>query len=63
MSVVFTANYFLLGDDILIDNETLLMIDFVNLKIKLTQYFKYTYKGRVYMYMFIELIHHINIYI
>jgi hypothetical protein len=28
------------GDDIPIDNESLLMIDFVNLKIKLTQSFK-----------------------
>jgi hypothetical protein len=63
MSVVFMANYFLVGGDITIDNETPLMTDFVNLKIKLTQSFKYTYKGRVYIYMFIELIHHIYIYI
>jgi hypothetical protein len=39
MSVVFTTNYFLVRDDVSINNNTLLMIDFINLKIKLTQSF------------------------
>jgi hypothetical protein len=39
MSVVFTTNYFLVRDDVSINNNTLLMIDFMNLKIKLTQSF------------------------
>jgi hypothetical protein len=39
ISVVFTTNYFLVRDDVSINNNTLLMIDFMNLKIKLTQSF------------------------
>jgi hypothetical protein len=40
MSVIFMTNYFSVGDNVLIDNEALLMIDFVNLKIKSTQSFR-----------------------
>jgi hypothetical protein len=47
MSVVFTANYFLVRDDVLIDNETFLMIDFVNLKNKSAQFFRVAHMGRV----------------
>jgi hypothetical protein len=36
---VVYANYFLVGGDVSVDNETLLMIDFINFKIKLTQSF------------------------
>jgi hypothetical protein len=35
MSVVFTANYFLVENDIPIHSDTLLVTDFVNLRIKL----------------------------
>jgi hypothetical protein len=38
MSVVFMNNYFLVRDDILIDNKTFLVTDFVNLKIKSAQF-------------------------
>jgi hypothetical protein len=34
------------------------MIDFVNLKIKLTQFFGGVHKNRVYIYVFIELSAH-----
>jgi hypothetical protein len=34
ISVAFTANYFLVGGDIPVDNETFLVTDFVNFKIK-----------------------------
>jgi hypothetical protein len=34
MCVVFTANYFLVEDDVSVNSETLLVTDFVNLKIK-----------------------------
>jgi hypothetical protein len=44
MCVAFMANYFLVGGDILIDSEPLLMIDFVNLKIKTAQSFRYAHK-------------------
>jgi hypothetical protein len=47
MSFVFTANYFLVGDDVLINNETFLMIDFVNLKNKSAQFFRVDHRGRV----------------
>jgi hypothetical protein len=36
MGAIFTVNYFLVEDDIPVDSETLLMTDFVNLKIKST---------------------------
>jgi hypothetical protein len=47
MVVVFTANCFLVGDNIFIDSETLLMTDFMNLKIKLAQSFERTHKDRM----------------
>jgi hypothetical protein len=40
MSVVFIANYFLVEVDVFVNNESLLMIDFVNLKIKSAQSFR-----------------------
>jgi hypothetical protein len=39
--------------DVLVDNEMLLVTDFVNLKIKSAQSFRYTHKNRVYVRMFI----------
>jgi hypothetical protein len=44
------------GGDISVDSNALLMIDFINLKIKLTQSFKYTHKDRVCMYIFIKTV-------
>jgi hypothetical protein len=34
MSVTFTANYSFSGGDVNVDSDTLLVIDFTNLKIK-----------------------------
>jgi hypothetical protein len=34
-------------DDVIIDSEMLLMTDFVNLKIKLTQSFRYIHESRM----------------
>jgi hypothetical protein len=64
MSVVFTANYFLVVDDVSIDNEMFLMIDFVNLKNKSAQFFRVTHRGRV-VCVFIGLSTHtyISIYL
>jgi hypothetical protein len=42
-------NYFLVISDIVIDNETFLMIDFVNLKIKSIQSFIDVHRGRVHI--------------
>jgi hypothetical protein len=53
MDVAFTANYFSVGGDVLIDSLTLLVTDFVNFKIKLAQYFRCTDRGRMCMYVFI----------
>jgi hypothetical protein len=39
--------------DVLIDSETLLMTDFVNLKIKLVQSFGCAHKGKVCVHVFI----------
>jgi hypothetical protein len=56
---------FSIGDDVLIDSETLLMTDFVNLKIKSAQSFGCAHRGRVYMRVFIEVSAHVcmSIYI
>jgi hypothetical protein len=37
IDVLFRANYFFSGRDVPVDNETFLVIDFINLKIKPTQ--------------------------
>jgi hypothetical protein len=42
------------GGDVLVDNiETFLVTDFVDLKIKPAQFFRYTYRGRVCVHVFI----------
>jgi hypothetical protein len=43
----------LVGDDdpINIDSKTLLVIDFVNIKIKLAQSFRYAYINRMYIFI------------
>jgi hypothetical protein len=52
-------------DDIFIDSETLLMTNFINLKIKPAQSFKYAYRDKMCVYVFIEMSVHIfmSIYI
>jgi hypothetical protein len=62
MGIVFTVNYYFSGRRRPIDNETLLVIGFVNLKIKSTQSFKYSHKNRVYIRVFIWINTHIYIY-
>jgi hypothetical protein len=39
MSITFMVNYFLVRDGVFVDSETLLMTDFINLKIKAAQSF------------------------
>jgi hypothetical protein len=56
MSVVFIINDFLVGGDVSVDNEVLLVIDFVNLKIKPAQSFKCAHKDRMCIRVFIEVI-------
>jgi hypothetical protein len=58
MCVVFTANYFLVGGDVLVDSETLSVTDFMNLKIKLTQSFGGAHRGRVCVRVFIGVSAH-----
>jgi hypothetical protein len=43
------------GGDVPVDSETLLVIDFVNLKIKPVQSFKNAYRDRVCVRVFIEV--------
>jgi hypothetical protein len=40
-------------DDVIVDSEMLLITDFVNLKIKPTQSFRYIYESRMYGRVFI----------
>jgi hypothetical protein len=49
-------------DDIPIESETILVIDFVNLKIKLSQSFRCIHKDKMYVCMFIGMSNHIYIY-
>jgi hypothetical protein len=46
---------FSVGDDVSVDSKTLLMTDFVNLKIKLTQSFRGAYIGSIYMHVIIDI--------
>jgi hypothetical protein len=48
-------------DDVFINSETLLMTDFVNLKIKLAQFFRGVHMGRLCVHVFIEVSAHICI--
>jgi hypothetical protein len=56
---------FLVRDDVSVDSETLLVTDFVNLKIKPTQSFKGAHSDRVCVHIFIEVSAHtcMSIYI
>jgi hypothetical protein len=40
---------FLVGGDVIIDNETFLVTDFINLRIKLAQSFRVAHRGRMNM--------------
>jgi hypothetical protein len=53
------------GDNILIDSETLFVTDFVNLKIKSAQSFEGAYNNKICVHIFIEMSDYtyINIYI
>jgi hypothetical protein len=55
----------LLGCDVPIDNDVLLVTDFINLKIKSVQSFRGAHTDRVYVYIFIRVSAHtcMNIYI
>jgi hypothetical protein len=46
---------FSVGGDILIDSETFLMTDFMNLKIKSAQLFGDVHMGRIYIRVFIGM--------
>jgi hypothetical protein len=43
----------LVEDDVPVDSESFLMTDFVNLKIKLSQSFRYAHIDMIYIYIFI----------
>jgi hypothetical protein len=53
------------GGDVPVNSNTILMIDFMNLKIKLTQSFGDAHKGKIYIHIFIRMNAHtyISIYI
>jgi hypothetical protein len=51
--VVFTTNYFLVKVDVSVGSEMILIIDFMNLKIKPTQIFRYDHRDRLYINIFI----------
>jgi hypothetical protein len=53
MCVVFMANYFLVRDNVPVDSDTLLVTDFMNLKIKSIQSFRCVHRGKMYVHMLI----------
>jgi hypothetical protein len=61
MCVIFMTNYSFSGRRRLIDSETFLLTDFINLKIKLTQSFRCTHKSRLCIRVLIEMNAHIYI--
>jgi hypothetical protein len=65
MSVIFIANYSFSWRRRSLDSESLLMTDFVNLKIKSTQSFRSAHRDRVYVRIFIGVSTHmyISIYV
>jgi hypothetical protein len=48
------------GSDVSVDNETFLVTDFINLKIKLVQSFEFVHMSKVYIYIFIGVGAHIH---
>jgi hypothetical protein len=56
--IIFMINYFLVRNDISVDSEILLVINFVNHKIKLTQSFEYAHKYRMCVHVFIGMSTH-----
>jgi hypothetical protein len=58
MIVVFMVNYSFSGRWRPVDNKVLLVIDFVNLKIKPAQYFRCAHRDSVYIHMFIGVSAH-----
>jgi hypothetical protein len=62
MDVAFTPNYFLVGGDVSVTSETLLMINIVNLKIKPAYFFRSAHKVKIYVYIFMIIYTYINIY-
>jgi hypothetical protein len=61
MGVIFTVNYFFVGGDVSVDSDVLLVIDFVNLKIKSAQSFRCAYSDRKCVCIFIGMSAHIYI--
>jgi hypothetical protein len=57
MSVAFTANYFFSGIRRSVDSETLLLTDFMNLKIKVDSIFQCAHRNKIYIHIFIRLSH------
>jgi hypothetical protein len=51
------------GGDASVDSETLLVTDFINLKIKSAHSFRCVHRGRVYVRVFIRMSAHTCIYI
>jgi hypothetical protein len=49
MVVIFMVNYSFSGDKISVNNEVILLTDFVNLKIKPAQSFEYTHRDMMHV--------------
>jgi hypothetical protein len=63
MNIMFMINYSFNERRCPVDNEMILVTDFVNLKIKSTQSFRDAHRDIIYMCVFIKINTHIYIYI
>jgi hypothetical protein len=61
--VIFKSNYFLVVCEVLIDSDTFLVTDFVNLRIKSTQYFKNDHKNSVCILIGVNTCMYINMFV
>jgi hypothetical protein len=55
MCVTLRLIIFSVGDDVPVDSESLLLTDFMNLKIKSAQSFRNAHRDRMCVYVFIEM--------
>jgi hypothetical protein len=55
IDILFTVNYFLVGDNVPVNSEVFLVTDFVNLNIKLAQFFRCAHRNKMCIYVYIRV--------
>jgi hypothetical protein len=55
IDILFTVNYFLVGDNVPVNSEVFLVTDFVNLNIKSAQFFRCVHRNKMCIYVYIRV--------